>query len=39
MMDHDKGESLHALRLDLHYAQQGAIGKPLRADQTEQHGA
>jgi hypothetical protein len=20
MMDHDKGESLHALRLDLHYA-------------------
>ena len=32
----NKGESLHALRRDLHYAQQGAIGKPLLADQTEQ---
>ena len=32
----NKGESLHALRRDLHYAQQGTIGKPLLADQTEQ---
>ena len=31
----NKGESLHALRRDLHYAQQGTIGKPLLADQTE----
>jgi hypothetical protein len=36
MIDHDKGGSLHALRRDLHYAQQGAIGKPPLADQTEQ---
>ncbi len=36
MIDHNKGESLHALCRDLHYAQQGAIGKPLLADQTEQ---
>ena len=32
----NKGESLHALRRDLHYAQHGTIGKPLLADQTEQ---
>ena len=32
----NKGESLHALRRDLHYAQQGTIGKPHLADQTEQ---
>jgi Tn3 transposase DDE domain len=32
----NKGESLHALRRDLHYAQQGTIGKPLLADHTEQ---
>ena len=32
----NKGESLHALRRDLHYAQQGTIGKPLLTDQTEQ---
>jgi TnpA family transposase len=32
----NKGEGLHALRRDLHYAQQGTIGKPLLADQTEQ---
>jgi len=32
----NKGESLHALRRDLHYAQQGTVGKPLLADQTEQ---
>ena len=36
MIDHNKGESLHALRRDLHYAQQSAISKPLLADQTEQ---
>ena len=29
----NKGESLHALRRDLHYAQQGTVGKPLLADQ------
>jgi TnpA family transposase len=32
----NKGESLHALRRDLHYAQQGTIGKPHLADQAEQ---
>jgi TnpA family transposase len=32
----NKGESLHALRRDLHYAQQGTIGRPLLADQSEQ---
>ena len=32
----NKGESLHALRRDLHYAQQGTIGKPHLTDQTEQ---
>jgi hypothetical protein len=32
----NKGESLHALRRDLHYAQQGTISKPHLADQTEQ---
>jgi hypothetical protein len=32
----NKGESLHALRRDLHYAQQGTTGKPHLADQTEQ---
>jgi hypothetical protein len=32
----NKGESLHALRRDLHYARQGTIGKPHLADQTEQ---
>jgi SOS response regulatory protein OraA/RecX len=32
----NKGESLHALRRDLHYAQQGAITKPALADQTDQ---
>ena len=34
-----KGESLHALRRDLHYAQQGTIGKPLLTDQTDRLGA
>lgn len=32
----NKGESLHALRRDLHYAQQGAILRAHLADQTEQ---
>jgi Tn3 transposase DDE domain len=32
----NKGESLHALRRELHYAHQGTIGKPHLADQTEQ---
>ncbi|MFC4899487.1 Tn3 family transposase [Streptosporangium amethystogenes subsp. fukuiense] len=32
----NKGESLHALRRDLHYAQQGTITTPHLADQTEQ---
>ncbi|MGW4968278.1 Tn3 family transposase [Nonomuraea sp. NPDC004186] len=32
----NKGESLHALRRDLHYAHQGAITKPALADQTDQ---
>ncbi len=32
----NKGESLHALRRDLHYANQGIIGKPHLQQQTEQ---
>ena len=32
----NKGESLHALRRDLHYAQQGTITKPHLTGQTEQ---
>ena len=32
----NKGESLHALRRDLHYAQQGAITRPHLTEQTEQ---
>jgi hypothetical protein len=32
----NKGEGLHALRRDLHYAQQGTIVRPHLADQTEQ---
>ncbi len=32
----NKGESLHALRPDLHYAQQGTIAVPHLADQAEQ---
>ncbi|MEQ4724612.1 Tn3 family transposase [Nonomuraea sp. B19D2] len=32
----NKGESLHALRRDLHYAHQGAVTKPALADQTDQ---
>jgi TnpA family transposase len=32
----NKGESLHALRRDLHYAQQGTIVRPHLQDQTEQ---
>ncbi len=32
----NKGESLHALRRDLHYANQGIIGKPYLQQQTEQ---
>jgi TnpA family transposase len=32
----NKGESLHALRRDLHYANQGAIRKPHPDQQTEQ---
>jgi TnpA family transposase len=32
----NKGESLHALRRDLHYAHQGTVGKPHLADQSEQ---
>ncbi|MEU8205629.1 Tn3 family transposase [Streptosporangium sp. NPDC049046] len=32
----NKGESLHALRRDLHYAQQGTIVRPHFSDQTEQ---
>lgn len=32
----NKGESLHALRRDLHYAHQGTITKPQLAEQTEQ---
>ncbi|MGI5201405.1 Tn3 family transposase [Spirillospora sp. CA-108201] len=32
----NKGESLHALRHDLHYAQQGTIVRPHLHDQTEQ---
>ncbi|MET8335918.1 Tn3 family transposase [Streptosporangium canum] len=32
----NKGESLHALRRDLRYAQQGAVTKPALADQTDQ---
>ena len=31
----NKGESLHALRRDLHYAQQGTTGTPHLADPTE----
>jgi TnpA family transposase len=32
----NKGESLHALRRDLHYAQLGTITRPHLAEQTEQ---
>lgn len=32
----NKGESLHTLRRDLHYAQQGTVTKPHLEDQTEQ---
>jgi TnpA family transposase len=32
----NKGESLHALRRDLHYVQQGAVTKPALGDQTNQ---
>ncbi|MFF4621809.1 Tn3 family transposase [Nonomuraea jabiensis] len=32
----NKGESLHALRRDLHHAQQGTIVRPHLQDQTEQ---
>ena len=32
----NKGESLHALRRDLHYAQQGTITKPHLTEQAEQ---
>ncbi|MET9243020.1 Tn3 family transposase [Nonomuraea sp. NPDC003709] len=32
----NKRESLHALRRDLHYAQQGTIVRPHLQDQTEQ---
>jgi TnpA family transposase len=32
----NKGESLHALRRDLHYAQHGTITKPHLTEQTEQ---
>ncbi|MFI9597766.1 Tn3 family transposase [Nonomuraea sp. NPDC052265] len=32
----NKGESLHALRRDLHYAQQGTLVRPHFQDQTEQ---
>ena len=32
----NKGESLHALRRDLHYAQHGTVTKPHLADQTDQ---
>jgi TnpA family transposase len=32
----NKGESLHALRRDLHYAQQGTVSAPHLADQAEQ---
>nr|WP_165977471.1 Tn3 family transposase [Nonomuraea diastatica] len=32
----NKGESLHALRRDLHYAQQGTITRPHLEQQTEQ---
>jgi len=32
----NKGESLHALRRDLHYARQGTITKPHLTEQTEQ---
>ena len=32
----NKGESLHALRRDLHYARHGTIGKPHLAGQTGQ---
>jgi TnpA family transposase len=32
----NKGESLHALRRDLHYAQQGTIVRPHLQDRTEQ---
>ncbi len=32
----NKGESLHALRRDLRYAQQGAITRPHPGEQTEQ---
>ena len=32
----NKGESLHALRRDLHYAQQGTVTKPHLTGQTEQ---
>src|ERR1039457_5996265 len=32
----NKGESRHALRRDLHYAQQGTITKPHLTEQTEQ---
>ncbi len=32
----NKGESLHALRRDLHYAQQGTVAKPHLTEQTEQ---
>ncbi|GII94365.1 DDE transposase [Sinosporangium siamense] len=32
----NRGESLHALRRDLHYAQQGAVTRPHLEQQTEQ---
>lgn len=32
----NKGESLHSLRRDLHYAHQGTIQKPHLTEQTEQ---
>ncbi|MFC9975592.1 Tn3 family transposase [Spirillospora sp. NPDC127200] len=32
----NKGESLHALHRDLHYAHQGTVTKPYLADQNEQ---
>jgi TnpA family transposase len=34
----NKGESLHALRRDLHYAQQGTITKPYLTEQAERAG-
>jgi TnpA family transposase len=33
----NKGESLHALRRDLHYAQQGTITRAHLAEQTERY--